>query len=176
MADQSQDTLATLRAMANRWTMLARDYARDAKAGDPNDPRSTYTRGIAEAYYKAAVELADVLKSIPGTATLAPRPTPASPPDTGTPPSQPAPAEPQQVFQALSTGEVLDIFTYAGTNPRDVRFDPNRKTFTAIFSSWENIQPHERLERVKRADPRLVVVSSGKTRESGDPYIEVGFR
>lgn len=174
MADQSQDTLAALRGLANRWTMLARDYARDAKSGNPNDPRSAYTRGIAEAYYKAAVELADLLKGMPSGASLPTQSAPAAPPQTSGPAARPV--EHQPSYKALSTGEVLDIFTYAGTNPRDVRFDPNTTTFTAVFSSWENIQPHERLERVKSADPRLVVVSSGKMKDGGDPYIEVGFK
>lgn len=175
MADQSQDTMSALRGLANRWTMLARDYARDAKAGDANDPRSAYTRGIAEAYYKAAVELADLLKGLPSGTNL-----PAAQPQP-TPTQQPVgpaarPIERQPAYKALPMGEVLNIFTYAGTNPRDVRFDANTTTFTAVFSSWENIQPHERLERVKSADPRLVVVSSGKMKDGGDPYIEVGFK
>jgi hypothetical protein len=171
MADQREYD-AHMRELANRWVMLARDYARDSKSANATPDKAAYARGIAEGYYKAATELADVLKLLStanaarstGQLRAAPGPQP-----------EPEP-EPEPVsYLALGRGEVIDILMFAGLQPRDVT--PNKDgTFTAVFSKWENIMPHQRLEAVKNADPRIVILESGKTKDTSDPFILLAFR
>jgi hypothetical protein len=36
--------------------------------------------------------------------------------------------------------------------------------------------PHERIERLKAADLRIVILESGKVKDTNDPYIELAFR
>lgn len=179
----NQDPASDLRNLANKWTLLARDYARDAKNGDPVDPRTPYHRGLAEGYYKAAVELAELIKKFPdvpiagsSVTAAAPAPTGEPLPDSALRPAEPAPQVAPPEYLNLSVGEVLNVLSYAGTNPRDVTPNKGAGTYTAVFSRWENLMPHERIERIKAADHRLVVVGSGKTRDSGDPYIEIAFK
>ncbi len=175
------DPIAELRNLANKWTLLARDYARDAKNGDAADPRTPYHRGLAEGYYKSALELAELIKQLPETsiASIAGVPNAAAPasssaPQRAAPP--PPPQAPPPEYLNLQVSEVLNILSYAGTNPRDVTPNKGAGTYTAVFSRWENLMPHERIEMIKAADLRLVVVSSGKTRDAGDPYIEIAFK
>jgi hypothetical protein len=171
------DPLANLRALANRWTMLARDYARDARS-NTDEVKSNYTRGLAEGYYKAAIELADAIKSLPKVTTaslVAPRPTtPAAVPAPAAAPPPPEPP-PAPTYLPLSVGEVINILEYSGVSPRDVTPTKNN-TYIAVFSRWENIMPHERIEKIKAGDLRIVIVSSGKTKDTTDPYVEVAFQ
>lgn len=178
MAEPVTDLPSELRAAANRWTMLARDYARQGKALDAEDPRKQYFAGLAEGYYKAALELAGLLK---GSADLPVAAPPAAPAQTAPPPAQtappaPAPAAAPPAYLTLPLGEVTSILAYAGTNPRDVVFNRASNTYMAVFSRWENLMPHERLEKIRAADFRIEIVSSGKTRDSGDPFVELAFR
>jgi hypothetical protein len=167
------DPLANLRALANRWTMLARDYARDARS-NTDEVRSQYTRGLAEGYYKAAMELAEAIKSLPKvtTATLPAVPRSAEPvPAAASPSAEPPPP----TYLPLSIGEVINILEYAGVSPRDVTPTKNN-TYIAVFSRWENIMPHERIEKIKTGDLRIVIIGSGKTKDTTDPYVEVAFQ
>lgn len=181
----NSDPAAELRNIANKWTLLARDYARDAKNGDPADPRTPYYRGLAEGYYKAAVELAELIKQFPDSEIAAiAKPAPPSLPANDAPapasnaprPAAPAPQAALPEYLNLPVGEVLNVLSYAGTNPRDVTPNKGVGTYTAVFSRWENLMPHERIEMLKAADHRLIIVSSGKTRDSGDPYVEIAFK
>jgi len=184
MNERSTDPILALRALANRWTMLAREYARDAKASAEQDPRGHFNRGLAEGYYKAAVDLAELLKAYPELIIRATGPLPVeAPPPAGptpTPPPSPAasaaaPAQPPK-FVPMNLNEVLDILAFAGTNPREVRPNAGVNTFTAIFSRWEPLMPHERVALLQKADYRLVIVESGKIRDTSDPFVEFGFR
>jgi hypothetical protein len=76
----------------------------------------------------------------------------------------------------LSIREVTDILEYAGTHPRDVAHNRASNTYTAVFSRWEPLMPHERLEKIKAADFRIEIVSSGKTRDTADPFVELAFK
>ena len=58
MAD---DLLSALRNLANRWAMKARDFNRDAKT-ETDEVKACYHTGYAEGYYRAATELAALLK------------------------------------------------------------------------------------------------------------------
>ncbi|MDZ4771354.1 MAG: hypothetical protein SGJ24_19695 [Chloroflexota bacterium] len=69
MAD---DLNGALRALANKWARRAQESARDSKAGGDNLENIAYQRGLAEGYYKAATELAEVIRTQP--AVSAPKP------------------------------------------------------------------------------------------------------
>jgi hypothetical protein len=162
-------TFDILRQLANRWTLKAREFARDSKSDNPADPIAAYNRGLAEGYYKAAVELAEALRQqaktpASGQPFTPPTPAPAAPP--------PLPAE---TYLPIPLNEVLMMLEYAGTNARDVSMN-KQNVFTAIFSRWENLMPHERIDKLKKADMRLVVLNSGKTKDSSDPFVEFAFK
>lgn len=181
MADKiATSSLEALRQLANRWTLKARDFARDSKTDNPADPIAAYNRGLAEGYYKAAVELAELLKEQHTQAAPAnpapaakPAPKPATPaaPKAATAP----PAPPAEIYLPIPYNEVLQMLEYAGMNPRDVNVS-KFNVFTAVFSKWENLMPHERIDILKRADMRLIVLNSGKTKDTNDPYIEFAFK
>lgn len=173
-------TFNALRQLANRWTLKAREYARDAKNEDKGEANAAYNRGLAEGYYKAAVELAEVLKEQAETAHQAPAPKAAPPSPQPAPAPKPAaapapPAPPAETYLPMPLNEVLLILEYAGTNARDVNVN-RQNVFTAVFSKWENLMPHERIEKLKKADMRLVVLNSGKIKETSDPFVEFAFK
>jgi len=202
MAD---DLINTLRSLANRWTMLARDYARASKEAGATEAQVSYNRGYAEGYYKAATELAALIKE----QELAPRPAqpqarpaaPAQPPTqqggrrpgatpAANPPQQqrPAPAqtpsarpappaapsEPRVSYGIISVGEALSVLEFAGCAARDVVLNKDN-SFHAIFSRWENMMPHDRVERIKKADGRIVILNTGKT-ETQDHFVDFAFK
>ncbi|MGL4649193.1 MAG: hypothetical protein ACRC1H_07280, partial [Caldilineaceae bacterium] len=108
MPSQPPDLLAQLRDLANRWAILARDYARDGKLAEPAEPaRAQYLRGIAEGYYKAATDLATQIKQAEARGAA------LAGPDPGT--SSAAPPTVQYTHVPMS--EVLRMFSYAGTAP-----------------------------------------------------------
>lgn len=181
MADEPKPLLNQLRDIANKWAIRARDYARDSKAADAPPDRAAYERGLAEGFYKAATELADLLKALPpdmlaAASTnnpVASAPTASSPTVKVAPSAPAAPAAPTYI--KISLREAMDVLTFAGTSPRDVQPKPDN-TFMAVFSKWENIQPHERLEQIKKADLRLVVLQSGTLKDSHDPFVVFAFK
>ncbi|MCC6801680.1 MAG: hypothetical protein IT319_02255 [Anaerolineae bacterium] len=190
MAD---DLISELRALANRWAMRARDYARASKEEGATEAQANYNRGFADGYYKAATELATLLTN-PGTAAApqpkpassapvagAAQPRPAAPQRPATPPpAAPAPAappespKPQVKYASVSVGEAVSILVFAGCQPRDVT--PNKdNSLHATFSSWGSLMLHEQVDRVRSADPRIIILSSGKM-ESHDYYIDFAFK
>lgn len=190
MAD---DIMTALRALANRWAMKARDYARASKEESPTEAQASYNRGYAEGYYKAATELAQLLKEQETAAPLRPTAPPAAPPlppqggRRGVPQSQPmpqqtaapaaprpAPAAPTVKYAQVSVGEAIDILVFAKCQPREVI--PNKdNSFHATFSSWGSLMLHEQVSRVQKADPRIVVLGSGKL-ETHDYFIDFAFK
>ncbi len=189
MAD---DLMAALRSLANRWVMKARDYARQSKDADEADTQAAYQRGFAEGYYRAATELAALLKDAPTPRPSAP--PPAAPPTIGgqrrtiriMPKSPPPQAAPTQVatpkvpptaetnYVAISVGEAISILVFAGCQPRDVTQNHDN-SLRATFSSWGSMMLHEQVERVRTADPRIVILDSGKL-ETHDYYIDFAFK
>lgn len=184
----NKDPQTQLRDLANKWALRARDYARDSKTADAPADKTAYTRGLAEGFYKAATELAEVLKAIPtgtaisgvgnssaasaaagGTANGAKSSAAAT--ASAVPPAEP----PAPVYLDISLREAMDVLTFAGVSPRDIQPRPDR-TFMVTFSRWENIQPHERIAQVKQADMRLVVLESGKLKDTHDPFILFAFK
>lgn len=205
MADEKkpQTLTAALRALANRWTFNAREYAREAKVVDQANPNAHYKRGLADGYYQAALEMAEVVRQFqsqqPATETGEKRavPAPAAPalkretpqtvpgikPATDTlPASRPlagAMAEPastqQELYMAIKVAEAVSILEYVGIYPRELEQRKDNSFYT-VFSKWEPIMPHERLEKLKSADPRIVILDSGKTKDGGDPWVTFAFK
>ncbi len=184
----AEDIVTALRALANRWAMKARDFARAAKDESENEAQASYNRGYAEGYYKAATELAQLLKE-QGEAQP-PKPAAPPPPQGGRrfalPQAQPAaapavqPAAPRPaaaptvMYASISVGEVLSILSYAGCSARDVTQNKDN-SFHAVFSRWENMMPHERLERIQKTDNRIIILANGKL-ESHDHFIDFAFK
>lgn len=166
---ETQDLFNALRDLANKWAMKARDYARDSKTPGMAESTAAHNRGMADGYYKAAVELAEFLKAY----TSAPKPAAAPAPAAAHAPTQPSPAAPE--YLNLPIGEVIDILTFAGTNVRDVTQDREHR-YTGIFSRWENLMPHERLDKIKAADSRIVILDSGKVKDTGDHFVVFAFK
>jgi hypothetical protein len=187
MAD---DLMTALRSLANRWTMLARDFARASKEAGTNEAQVQYNRGYAEGYYKAATELAALIKAEETkprpppqggrrgvTGRLTPQPQAAPRPAQPTAPQatqQTAPAAPAVTYASVSMRDAIDILVFAKCQPREVI--PNKdNSFHATFSSWGSMMLHEQVERVKKADPRIIVLGSGKM-ESHDYFIDFAFK
>jgi hypothetical protein len=167
----TRDQLAALRSLANRLTLKARDHAGEAKRKGPNDPQSEYLRGLAEGYYKAAVELADILKGKVDTAADSGMGTPSEKSASSAADS----AQSSSQFEQVPLDEVIRILNYANVNPRDIA--PNRdNTFVAIFSRWQPLTDQERLDKLKQADPRIYVLSNGRNHDTSDPFVRFGFR
>ncbi len=207
MADE---IINTLRNLANRWTMLARDYAKASKEVGASEAQVSYNRGYAEGYYKAATELAALIKAEETAPQRPQQQRPAanqSPPPPGggrrpsspTPqpqqqqrpaaplaqPAQPRPAappapqpQPQQQptvsYKSVSVGEAINILVFAGCQPRDVVTNKDN-SLRATFSSWGSMMIHEQVSRISTADPRIVVLNSGKL-ESHDYFIDFAFK
>lgn len=167
MAD---DLISALRSLANRWAMTARDFNRDAKAeGDAT--KAAHNRGYAEGYYRAATELANVLKENGdkpvAAASGAAQKLSVAP--------QPPAAAPAATYAAVSVGDALTTLSYAGSEPRDIEARPDN-SFRAVFSRWENVRDHERVDKLKLSDNRIVVITSGRTKDTNDPFIEFAFK
>lgn|SRR5690554_3549892 len=181
MADKiATSTFEALRQLANRWTLKAREFARDSKTDNPADPIAAYNRGLAEGYYKAAVELAEVLKrdqaGAPASAQpAAPAPKPAASQPAAAPKPAAPPPQPAETYLPVPYNEAVQILEYSGTNPREVTVN-KQNVFTAIFSKWENLMPHERIDLLKKADMRIVILNTGKTKDTNDPYVEFAFK
>lgn len=182
MAD---DMNSALRALANRWAMKARDFARAAKETGATESQAAYDRGFAEAYYRAATELAEVLKGQGGTGTLQAAKPVSSAPAAGSQPQRPAasaappkpapkPEPPAPTYAAMPLPEAYSLLEYAGCHAREVTPAGNN-TFHAIFSRWENMMPHERVEKIKNADPRIIIIASGKL-ETHDHFVDFAFK
>lgn len=158
-----EDTVAGLRSLANRWALMARDYARDSKerTGAGDEAKAAYFRGLAEAHHKLALELAEVVKAMP---TGIDAPTAAAPE-----------AAPTAVYAAVSLQEALRILDYAGVSARDVTQHKDN-VFSAVFSRWQPFSEAERLERIRSVDPRVVIVAYGKLPDTHDPYVDFAFK
>jgi hypothetical protein len=173
----AQDLSAALRALANRLTLKARDAAAESKRKDAADPQAEFLRGVAEGYYKAALELASVLKEHSRPAaqagTAAPAVAPSAPPVEGSAPPPPA-AEPAY-DTSMHLSDVMRMLEYGGATPRDV-VPYKDGTYHATFSKWQNMTDGERLEKVKRIDSRIIILSHGRTKESNDPFIAFAFQ
>ncbi len=163
----NKDQMSQLRSLANRLTLKARDQAAEAKRKTPGDPQAEYLRGLAEGYYKSAVELANILKGQAGDTEAETSVTDKRSTQTG------RFADPE--FEQIPLEEVIRMLSYADINARDVI--PNRDgTFVAIFSRWQPLSDQERLLKLKSVDTRIFVLASGRNHETSDPFIKFGFK
>lgn len=163
---QHDDPVSELRARANRWALVARDHAREAKARttERDEVKAAYYRGLAEAYYKLALELAEVVKTMPETG---PAPTPTVP----APPSKPTAPR----YAAVPIQEAIRILDYAGVSARDVKQHKDN-VFSAVFSRWQPFSERERIDRITSFDPRILILNSGLLPDTKDPYVDFAFR
>lgn len=189
MAD---DLMAALRSLANRWVLKARDFARQSKDADETDTQAAYQRGFAEGYYRAATELAALLKDAPAPRPSAPPPAApptiggqrrtmsgipkTSPPQAASPPAATPKVPPtaETTYLPISVGEAISILVFAGCQPRDAVQNKDN-SLRATFSSWGSMMLHEQVEHVRTADPRIIVLDSGKL-ETHDYYIDFAFK
>ena len=178
MAD---DLMAALRSLANRWTMKARDFARAAKEESADEAQTNYNRGFAEGYYRAATELAALIKEQQTAREPRPQPKPVS--SAGASPQRAAPAQratpatqhpAPPSYAPVSVAEALSVLEFAGTAARDV-IQNKDNSFHAVFSRWENMMPHERIERIQKADARIIILNNGKL-ESHDHFVDFAFK
>jgi hypothetical protein len=163
------DQATALRNLANKLTLKARDHAADAKRRGADDPQSEYLRGLAEAYYKSALDLAEVLKTTTaapaGNASASAASTPRAAEGSST----------QPAYESLPIGDVIRLLNYVDVNPREVRPNPDN-TYTGIFSRWEPMSEPERLEKMRSADMRLVILGHGKVKDTNDPVVHFAFK
>jgi hypothetical protein len=175
----AHELVQALRALANRWALLARDYAREGR-DSKDEKQSAYYRGYAEGYYKAATELAAQLKgnivdapivSVPQSAVdveqIAVENVQAV--------SKHAAPSPISSFEAISVGEIINILEFAGVSPRDVSIMDGNVVY-AVFSRWQPFTEHERVAKIAGADLRIVILGFGKVKDSSDPYVEFAFK
>jgi hypothetical protein len=173
----AEDLGSALRSLANRLTLKARDNAADAKRKAAGDPQGEYMRGLAEGYYKSALELAEIIKkhgtgSLGGVALGGAEPS-ATPTRLTMPGAASAP--PPAQYEAMPLNEVIRLLSYVDANPRDVT--PNKdNSYTAIFSRWQPLSDQERLAKVKSMDMRVVILANGKTKDSNDPFVVFAFK
>ncbi len=165
----SDDQMASLRALANRFALNARDYSRDAKSPKIDAEKAAYNRGLADAFYKAALDLAALLK------------TDNLPISTGSISSTNrgqvgAPQRATDITYAPTTvGEAIQFLEFVGISPRDVTVLKDNSVY-AVFSRWQPINDVERVNKIKSADTRVIILGNGKVRDSGDPYVEFAFK
>lgn len=163
------EMIEALKALANRWTLKARDHARESKvrtsAQDANN--AFYHRGVAETYHKAALDLAQIITGM-GDAPAEAQPAQPTP-------SAAAAPQPEVIYAPVSLNEVMSLLEYAGVTARDVNRHKDN-AFTAIFSRWQPFSDAERLERIQKADPRIIILDSGRLRDTSDPYVDFAFK
>jgi hypothetical protein len=187
----AEDINAALRALANRWAMRARDYARTAKEAGASESQAAYERGYAEAYYRAATELAELLKGQadgqPSAQPQASRPVsgapaagasaqregaPAAPAKPAAPPAAPAPPAP--TYPNVPLRDAYAALEYGGCQPQEITQNKDN-SFRATFSSWGKMMLHQQVNCVQASDPRIVIINSGKM-DTHDYFIEFAFK
>jgi hypothetical protein len=169
---RNDNLIEELKALANRWVLKARDHNSESKTrtGAQDMTNAFYHKGLAEGYHKAALDLATLLKGAGETTrTTSTSEQPAAQ-------SQPAEkAEPEVIYAPVSAEDAGYILNYAGVTPRDLNRHKDN-AFTAVFSRWQPISDAERVALIKSADPRIMILESGRLRDSNDPFIDFAFR
>lgn len=84
-------------------------------------------------------------------------------------------ADAGESYAAADVNEVLIMLQYAGTTPRDLQ-PRTDNSFYAVFSRWENLTAPERQARIQKADLNLIILESGFTKDTRDPYIVFAFK
>lgn len=82
-------------------------------------------------------------------------------------------AQPEPVYQALSTAEVERVLAEAGIRPSRLFADRDH-AFSAIFARLPAVPLEERLSKMETI-PGLQVIESGTLMETREPFIDFGF-
>lgn len=168
----AHELVQALRTLANRWALLARDYSRETRESK-DEKHAAYYRGFAEGYYKAATELATLLKgNIVDSETVVVNP---DQPEKPAEEAKKTPAPPNVTYVSVAVGEVLNILEFVGASPRDVNVVQGN-AIHAVFSRWQPFTEHERVAKIAGADPRIIILGFGKSKDTGDPYVEFAFK
>jgi hypothetical protein len=164
----NEEQVQTLRTQANRWMMLARDYDRDSKSAKIDAEKAAYLRGLSEAFRKSALELASVLKTVGVNETSEFTPLAAE--------DAPTVLAPKTItYVAVDQTEAIRFLNFVGATPRDVVIRKDN-TVLAVFSKMQPLSDPERINLIKNGDKRVLIIGSGRTTDSRDPYVEFGFR
>lgn len=170
----NEEQILTLRNLANRWMMLARDYDRDSKNAKITPERVEYLRGLSEAFRKSSLDLANMLRS--AGATVTGEASTAAVEEDETKLSISASPEAAKIrFMEIDQTEAIRFLSFVGATPRDVIVRRDN-TILAVFSKMQPIAENDRLNLIRNADKRVVILSTGKTRDARDPFVEFGFR
>jgi hypothetical protein len=165
----TDDQMSSLRSLANRWALNARDYSREAKSPKVDAEKAAYNRGLSDAFYKAALDLAALLKNdnLPvSTGSI-----------SSTSRGQVSATQRASgiTYAPVTVGEVIQFLEFVGISPRDVTVMKDNSVY-AVFSRWQPINDVERVSKIKSADTRVVIIGNGKVRDTNDPYVEFAFK
>lgn len=169
-----KNEIRMLQRLANRFVLLARESHREAGMREDNEASAAYEHGRAAAFNKAAQDLAAVVKQLVKEDALRFGKNPDA--DGGM-----VAVENLDVNQAptryaeVSLTEAMQFLEYAGTTVKDLKIHQDN-AITAVFSRWQPIAPHERIQLIKKADPRVVILDEGRLQDGGDPYVDFAFR
>ena len=171
---RNDDLVESLKALANRWVLKARDHSGESKirtsAQDTNN--AFYHKGLAEGYHKAALDLANLLKDSGAGDTVRTTSTSEQAAVQAVPEAK---AESTVMYAAVSPDDASYILNYAGVTPREVNRHKDN-AFTAVFSRWQPFSDAERVEKIKSADPRIMILESGRLQDTGDPFVDFAFK
>jgi hypothetical protein len=170
--------LELIKNLANRWVRLAREHARDAKNYEATNERSAgFERGQAEAYNKAAQDLAAATKQLLKEQALVGNPINRENPELDSEGQTISNYEPgQERYAPVTINQAMQFLEYIGATAKDIKIH-NDNAITAIFSRWQPLAPHERLEKIKAADGNIVILDQGRLQDGGgDVYVDFAFR
>jgi hypothetical protein len=155
--DNTPNDLAdALRLLVKDWeSRVNAARLRADRAGAADVHQMYYQQGQAEAYKKAA----DAVRLLLGESEELTE-------------THPAPA--QVTYELVPGKEVQAILARAGLNVRTL-YSHSDNAFSAIFPRLHPMSHDERLQALAGADPRIVVLESGKMPDSGEFYIDFAF-
>lgn len=171
MATLTDEQIGMLRSLANRFMMNARDYSRESKSGILTLEGAAHKRGMAEAFLKAANDLASLLKNAGADGSIDRGASDGAADTNGLLTRAPAPI----TFAEITQIDAIRLLEFAGATPKDVQIRKDNTVF-AVFSKLQPIAERERVGLLRKADGRVVIITIGKTKEGGDPFIEFGVR
>lgn len=167
----NDDQMSMLRSLANRWALNARDYSRDSKSPKIDAEKAAYNKGLADAFYKAALDLAAILK----TDNLPISTANESSTHRGQLGVAARTITSDITYAPITVGEAIQFLEFVGISPRDVAVRKDNSV-VAVFSRWQPINDMERVNKIKGADTRVIIIGNGKVKDTNDPYVEFAFK
>jgi hypothetical protein len=141
-------TTATLIAHWEKLANAAQTRMQVAHAADPL--MRMFYKGMIQAYRQAASELREANGSLPTAQTV---------------------SEDVRVFDKLSREGVLRLLARANLNAANIYLHADGAA-TAIFPRLHPLTNEERIAQLQAVDARLVILDSGRLRDSGDPFVD----